>query len=99
MEKYEIGAFCRITQEHAITHAYVAPPIVLRLAKEPVVQSYNLQTLRMLTSGGAPLAGALIKELYQKCGIPVRQAYGLSETTSVSHIQVRNFADSPDDRH
>ncbi|KAL6229528.1 hypothetical protein BDW75DRAFT_245644 [Aspergillus navahoensis] len=90
MEKYQLDAFCRIMQEHAITHAYVAPPIVLRLAKEPAVQSYNLASLRMLTSGGAPLAAALIEELYQKAQIPVRQAYGLSETTSVSHIQPRN---------
>jgi acyl-coenzyme A synthetase/AMP-(fatty) acid ligase len=90
MEKYELNEFCRITQEHAITHAYVAPPIVLHLAKEPAVQNYDLVSLRMLTSGGAPLAAALIRELYQKRQIPVRQAYGLSETTSVSHIQVGN---------
>jgi acyl-CoA synthetase (AMP-forming)/AMP-acid ligase II len=51
--------------------------------------------LRMLTSGGAPLAAALIREIYQKHQIPVRQAYGLSETTSVSHIQVGDPSGSP----
>lgn len=88
MEKFDLGTFCRIVQDHAITHAYVAPPIVLHLAKSQIVDGYDLRTLRMLTSGGAPLAAALIDDLYQQRQLPVRQAYGLSETTSVSHIQV-----------
>ncbi|KAL3474462.1 putative phenylacetyl-CoA ligase [Aspergillus californicus] len=87
MEKFELPTFCGIIQDRAITHAYVAPPIVLHLAKNPVVNQYDLKSLRMMTSGGAPLAGPLIHELYQKHQLPVRQAYGLSETTSISHTQ------------
>ncbi|KAL5048547.1 hypothetical protein BDW71DRAFT_195853 [Aspergillus fruticulosus] len=68
---------CRYVQGQHITQAYVALPIVLHLAKYQVVDSYDLKSLRMLTSG-----------FKQKRGISVRQAYGLSETTWVSHIQV-----------
>lgn len=42
----------------------------------------------MLTSGGAPLSKELVDGVYRRVGIPVRQAYGLTETTAVSHIQV-----------
>lgn len=88
MEKFDLPTFCRLTRQHSITHAYVAPPIVLHLAKSNSIEKRDLDSLRMLTSGGAPLGEALIHETYDRWRIPIRQAYGLSETTSVSHIQV-----------
>ncbi|KAL4950790.1 hypothetical protein BDW69DRAFT_201911 [Aspergillus filifer] len=87
MEKFDLSTFCRLTRDHSITHTYVAPPIVLHLAKNPSINGPDLASLRMLTSGGAPLGEALIHETYERWRIPIRQAYGLSETTSVSHIQ------------
>jgi acyl-CoA synthetase (AMP-forming)/AMP-acid ligase II len=89
MEKFQLETFCDSVQRYDITHAYVAPPIVLHLAKNSIVEKYDLRSLKMITSGGAPLAAALINELYNRRKLPVRQAYGLSETTSVSHIQRR----------
>lgn len=88
MDKFDIATFCRFIQEYRISQVYAAPPIVLHLAKSSLVNTYDLRTLRMITSGGAPLASSLVTELFQQRQIPVRQAYGLSETTSVSHIQV-----------
>ena len=88
MDKFDLATFCNLTQEHRISHAYVAPPIVLHLAKNNLVRDYDLRSVRMITSGGAPLAANLITELHQQRHIPVRQAYGLSETTSISHVQV-----------
>ncbi|KAL4907354.1 hypothetical protein BDW74DRAFT_176127 [Aspergillus multicolor] len=87
MEKFDLQKFCQLIREHSIAHAYVAPPIVLHLAKNPSVKGGDLSSLRMITSGGAPLGEALIHETYERWKIPIRQAYGLSETTSVSHIQ------------
>ncbi|KAF9888237.1 hypothetical protein FE257_008806 [Aspergillus nanangensis] len=87
MDKFDLDTFCSLIQAHAITHAYVAPPIVLHLAKSPRVADYNLQSVRMITSGGAPLAPGLIAEVGARLNMPVRQAYGLSETTAVCHIQ------------
>lgn len=88
MEKFELQTFCNLIREHSISHAYVAPPIVLHLAKNRSINGSDLASLRMITSGGAPLGEALIQETYSRWKVPLRQAYGLSETTSVSHIQV-----------
>ncbi|KAL4869185.1 hypothetical protein BDV12DRAFT_185404 [Aspergillus spectabilis] len=87
MKNFDLQMFCRIIREHSITHAYAAPPIVLHLAKNSSIDQSDLASLRMITSGGAPLGAALIQDTYNRWEIPVRQAYGLSETTSVSHIQ------------
>jgi acyl-CoA synthetase (AMP-forming)/AMP-acid ligase II len=88
MEKFDLQTFCWLIREYAISHVYVAPPVVLHLAKSRTINQSDLASLRMITSGGAPLGAALIHETYNRWKIPVRQAYGLSETTSVSHIQV-----------
>ncbi|KAL2809230.1 hypothetical protein BJX63DRAFT_406329 [Aspergillus granulosus] len=87
MEKFDLQRFCRLIHHHLITHVYVAPPVVLHLAKNRTISQSDLASLRMVTSGGAPLGAALIHETYNRWKIPIRQAYGLSETTSVSHIQ------------
>lgn len=88
MEKFELQTFCNLIREHSISHVYAAPPIVLHLAKNRSINGSDLASLRMITSGGAPLGEALIQETHSRWKVPLRQAYGLSETTSVSHIQV-----------
>jgi acyl-CoA synthetase (AMP-forming)/AMP-acid ligase II len=95
MDKFDLQRFCKLIREHSIAHVYVAPPIVLHLAKNPSIDERDLSSLRMLTSGGAPLGEALIRETYHRWKVPIRQAYGLSETTSVSHIQVSPSIPSP----
>lgn len=41
----------------------------------------------MLTSGAAPLAKDLIVAVWDRLRIPVKQAYGLSETSPATHVQ------------
>jgi 4-coumarate--CoA ligase len=88
MPAFDLKMFCSIIQDHKITYSYVVPPVVLHLAKSPEVKSYNLKSLRMITSGAAPLTKELILEVYEKLRLRVKQAYGLSETSPVTHIQV-----------
>lgn len=87
MSKFTVKTFSNYIRNDAITHAYVAPPVVLYLAKDPGFKPADLSSLKMLTSGGAPLAPDLIRAVYSRFNIPVRQAFGLTETTAVCHIQ------------
>ncbi|CAG8381149.1 unnamed protein product [Penicillium salamii] len=87
MEKFSVNEFLKNVKKESITHVYVAPPIVLYLAKNPSMTREHLASLRMLTSGGAPLAPDLIRTVYDRLKIPVRQAFGLTESTAVAHIQ------------
>lgn len=41
-----------------------------------------------MTSGAAPLTKDLILQVHETLNLPVKQAYGLSETSPVSHIQL-----------
>jgi 4-coumarate--CoA ligase len=89
MPKFDLEKFCAIIQDHKITFAYVVPPVLLGLSKHPVVDKYNLSSVRMLSSGAAPLTRELVDAVYNRLKIPIKQGYGLSETSPASHTQVR----------
>jgi 4-coumarate--CoA ligase len=86
MSKFDIENFCLYIQKFKATFVYVVPPVVLLLVKNPVVNKYNLSSVRMMSSGGAPLTRELVEELYRRLKIPIKQGYGLSEASS-THIQ------------
>lgn len=90
MAKFEIEKFCSIVQEQKITFSYVVPPVVLLLSKHPVVDNYDLSSLRMMNSGAAPLTREIVDAIYRRLKVPVKQGYGLSETSPTTHTQVSN---------
>src|SRR5207245_10141302 len=44
--KFELEPFLGLLQAHGVTRAFVVPPLVLALAREPVVDRYDLSGLR-----------------------------------------------------
>jgi 4-coumarate--CoA ligase len=88
MSSFNLQDFCSIIQDQKVTYTYVAPPIVVHLAKNPTVSNFDLSSLKMITSGAAPLSKDLIYAVKDRLGTEVKQAYGLSETSPVTHIQV-----------
>ena len=87
MAKFDIESFCRTIEAHRITFSYVVPPVVLLLGKHPIISMYNLSSVRMLNSGAAPLTRELVESVHKRIGIPVKQGYGLSETSPTTHTQ------------
>ncbi len=87
MPKFDLEKFCSHIQKFHITFAYVVPPIVLLLGKSPVVSKYDLSSIRMMNSGAAPLTRDLVEAVYERLKIPIKQGYGLSETSPTTHTQ------------
>jgi 4-coumarate--CoA ligase len=88
MPKFELEDFCRIVQDFKVTFVYVVPPVVLMLSKHPVVEKYNLSSIRMMNSGAAPLTKEIQQSVWNRLKVPVKQGYGLSETSPTTHTQV-----------
>ncbi len=86
MPRFELEAFLKALQDHRITYANVVPPILLAFAKHPMMSDFDLSALRTLFSGAAPLGGDLSKAVEQRLGVRVRQGYGLTETSPVTHF-------------
>jgi acyl-CoA synthetase (AMP-forming)/AMP-acid ligase II len=86
LPRFELEQYLRLSEEHRATVGYVAPPVVLALAKQPVVERYDLSSLRWLLSGAAPLDAELAHACSKRLGCDVVQGYGLTETSPVTHI-------------
>lgn len=87
MSKFNIETFCDMIQKHKVTYAYIVPPIALLLSKHPCISNYDLSSIRMMNSGAAPLSEELVKSLYKRTGVRVKQGYGLSETSPAAFFQ------------
>jgi 4-coumarate--CoA ligase len=88
MQRFDLQNFCVSIQTNKITIAYVVPPVVLLLAKNPALDKYNLSSLRMMYSAAAPLATDLIEMVHKRLKVPVKQAYGMSEASPAICSQV-----------
>jgi acyl-CoA synthetase (AMP-forming)/AMP-acid ligase II len=91
LPRFDLDDFLRTIQDHKITRAFVAPPILVALAKHPLVDQYDLSSLRSILSGAAPLDESLALAVEQRLrkgadiGVTVAQGYGMTELSPVSH--------------
>jgi len=85
MPRFDLPEFLRITSETKCTWVFIAPPIAVALAKHPLVADFDLSTVDVVFSGAAPLDGALASAVATRLGCRVRQGYGMTELSPVSH--------------
>jgi acyl-CoA synthetase (AMP-forming)/AMP-acid ligase II len=85
MPRFDLAQFLAAIEQHGITACYLAPPVVLALAKHPLVEQHDLSSLRFVTSGAAPLDAELQGEAERRVGCRVQQGYGLTEASPVTH--------------
>ena len=85
MPRFDLELFLNILEDHKVTRAYVVPPIVLALAKHPMVDEYDLSALKVIFSGAAPLGADVSEEAARRTGAEAVQGYGLTETSPVTH--------------
>ncbi len=79
MPRFDFEQCLRAIQEHGVTSAVVAPPVTVALAKHPLVERYDLSSLRLLTSGGAPLGAAVQQACAARLGCRTAQGWGMTE--------------------
>ncbi|WP_072804360.1 AMP-binding protein [Rhodococcoides yunnanense] len=85
MPKFDLVEFLRLIQEHKLTYLFIAPPVAVALAKHPLVDQYDLSSVHTIFSGAAPLDEELGKAVAKRLDTRVRQGYGMSELSPVSH--------------
>ncbi len=95
MPKFDLPEFLRIVAELKATYIYIAPPIAVALAKHPMVDQYDTSSIRIIFSGAAPLDEALGIAVATRLGCTVRQGYGMSEMSPVSHTIPEDRDDIP----
>ncbi|MEU2909854.1 AMP-binding protein [Streptomyces massasporeus] len=93
--RFDLDAFLTSLERDRITHAYVAPPVMLALAKHPAVGSLDLSQLRRVICAAAPLDAGVQAAVADRLGVEVGQAYGMTELSPASHIHADGNRDEP----
>ncbi|MFF8951794.1 4-coumarate--CoA ligase family protein [Streptomyces sp. NPDC014940] len=87
LPRFDLETFLAAIETHRITGLYVAPPIVLALAKHPAVARYDLSSLKYVISAAAPLDARLAAACAERLGLPpIGQAYGMTELSPGTHV-------------
>ena len=96
LPKFDLDQFLGTLEKYQITRAFVAPPIVLALAKHPAVDGVDLSALKYVTCAAAPLDGELAEACAKRLGLhAVLQAYGMTELSPGTHAVPQDDQDPP----
>jgi acyl-CoA synthetase (AMP-forming)/AMP-acid ligase II len=88
MPRFDLEKFCQTIEKYKITYTCLVPPMVLLLAQSPIVQKYDLSTVKSAICGAAPLGPDLVADL--KAVLPnltIKQGYGLTETSPAAILE------------
>ncbi len=92
LPRFDMQVALELVQERKVTRFFAVPPIVLGLAKHPMVDDYDLSSLRQIFSGAAPLGGDVAEEAATRIGTEIIQGYGMTELSPVSHATMSGHA-------
>lgn len=83
MERFSLDEYIRLTEMYQATVIAGMPPVIHSLLRTPPGTEERMRSAREMISGGGPLHPSIWKEFFSRFGIPVVNAYGLSETIVV----------------
>jgi acyl-CoA synthetase (AMP-forming)/AMP-acid ligase II len=86
MPRFDLEQYLQMVQKYRVTILHVVPPIALALAKHPVVANYDLSGVRGVFSAAAPLSDTVANALFERLGLRVSQAYGMTEASGATHL-------------
>ena len=71
MPRFDLAGFLGLVQDHRATFTIVVPPVILALAGHPMVDDYDLSSLRLVGCGPAPLGADAERRCAERLGCPV----------------------------
>jgi acyl-CoA synthetase (AMP-forming)/AMP-acid ligase II len=86
MPRFDLPEFLRVIQDHSCTYLFIAPPLAVALSKHPLIDQYDLTSVRAILSGAAPIDAALMAAVEDRLNTRMRQGYGMSEASPVTHV-------------
>jgi acyl-CoA synthetase (AMP-forming)/AMP-acid ligase II len=95
LPRFDLEQFLRAIQDHRITRVYIAPPVAVALAKHPMVDQFDLSSIDVVFSGAAALDEDLARAVAKRLDCTVKQGYGMTEMSPVSHAMPDSRPDIP----
>ena len=86
MPRFDLEAFLTHIQTHRAERVFIAPPVAIALAKHPIVDRFDLSSLKLIMSAAAPLGAEVGAEVERRLGCTVLQGYGMTELSPITHV-------------
>lgn len=86
MPRFDLERCLRAIQDHRVTSTVVPPPVTAMLASHPLVDSYDLSSLRLLTTGGAPLGAQTQQACAARLGCRTAVGWGMTELAGTGSV-------------
>eukprot|EP01098_Paradermamoeba_levis_P009595 TRINITY_DN4010_c0_g2_i1.p1 TRINITY_DN4010_c0_g2~~TRINITY_DN4010_c0_g2_i1.p1 ORF type:complete len:507 (+),score=152.85 TRINITY_DN4010_c0_g2_i1:35-1555(+) len=91
MRQFKLEKYLETIEKRRVTLAFCVPPMMVAMAKVPWTRKFDISSLKLITSGAAPLGSDVEKTLAGKTGgVAVRQGYGMTETAGVAAANPRD---------
>jgi acyl-CoA synthetase (AMP-forming)/AMP-acid ligase II len=84
LPRFELEAFLAMVQEHRVTVVAAVPPLARALARHPLVDRYDLSSLRLVLIGAAPCPTEIERECRARLGCAVGQSFGMTELAPIA---------------
>ncbi|KAK0239832.1 AMP binding protein [Armillaria nabsnona] len=90
-QRFDPLRFCEDIQKYKIQIVMLVPPIAVFLSRHPLVEKFDLSSLKLLTSGAAPLGPELTNQVTARLpslnvNAAVIQGFGMTELSPVTHL-------------
>ncbi|UYV38591.1 AMP-binding protein [Rhodobacteraceae bacterium D3-12] len=92
MPRFDLEMFLDLSARYRTRRMYVVPPVMIALAKHPLVDQYDLSTVEQINSGAAPLGGDVTDDVAKRLNCVTTQGYGMTELSPVSHSSPKDEA-------
>jgi acyl-CoA synthetase (AMP-forming)/AMP-acid ligase II len=79
MPRFDPEAMLTAIEQHGVSQVLVPPPVVRFLAESPLVDRFDLSSLRIVGCGGAPSGAELTRAASERLGCLVAEGYGITE--------------------
>ena len=84
--RWNLETVLRDIERHKATVFHGVPTMYVAIINHPNVRKFNLRSLEYCISGAAPLPVAVARRFEELTGAKLREGYGLTETSPVTHV-------------
>jgi long-chain acyl-CoA synthetase len=86
LPRFDVKDMFKSINKYRVTVFHGVPTLYIQIINSPLVKKYKLNTIEACISGAAPLPIEVQKKFEELTGGKLREGYGLTETSPVTHV-------------